>query len=132
MWEPDCPANHKPVSTGEETNQTAVAQNNLYSVGLNNRYGAPIYNFFVELLYQKKGLATPTEALEKVFKVPDDSEIVVSSVKWSAVNPNTLNFGGDWRISRNLVLNYDMRCIFNSNWKFQTFTPVVSVSCMMR
>ncbi len=120
-------------STGEQTTQQAIAQNTLYSVGLNLRYGGAIYNFFVEFLYEKKGLKTPVEALSQAFKVPNNNvEIVASSVKWSAVEPNTLNFGGDWRVSRNLILNYGMRCVFNNNWKFQTFTPVVSVSCMMR
>ena len=119
-------------TTGEQFEQQAVAQNNLYSVGVNIRYGGAIYNFFVELLYEKKGLKTPVEAIEKSFDVPEDQVIVASSVKWNVVQPNTLNFGGDWRISRNLIINYGMRCVFDSHWKFQTFTPVVSVSCMMR
>ncbi|MDP4256316.1 MAG: hypothetical protein Q8938_20105, partial [Bacteroidota bacterium] len=59
-------------------------------------------------------------------------EIVGSSVKWSVVEPTTLSFGGDWRISRNVILNYGMRCLFDAKWKFQTFTPVASISCMMR
>ncbi len=37
-------------STGEQTTQQAIAQNTLYSVGLNLRYGGAIYNFFVEFL----------------------------------------------------------------------------------
>ena len=120
-------------TTGEEINQQAIAQNNLYSLGFNIRYGGAIYNFFIEMLYEQKGLKTPVQALDNTFKVPDNNEeIEASSVKWNIVEPNTLNFGGDWRISRNLILNYGMRCVFSKAWKFQTFTPVVSVSCMMR
>ncbi|MBS1598992.1 MAG: hypothetical protein JST75_12280 [Bacteroidetes bacterium] len=118
--------------TGEQSTQQAVAENNLYSAGINIRYGGAIYNFFVELLYEKKGLKTPVQALEKTFTVPDSQQIVASSVKWNVVEPNTLNFGGDWRVNRNLILNYGMRCVFDSHWKFRTFTPVVSISCMMR
>ena len=92
----------------------------------------PSILFFVEFLYEKKGLKTPLEALTDVFKVSGNTEIVKSSVKWDVVHPNTLSFGGDWRISQSVVINYGMRCVFDNNWKFRTFTPVATISCMMR
>jgi hypothetical protein len=101
-------------------------------MGLNLRYGSSIYTFFVELLYERKGLKTPVEALNESFKTPGDFQIVSSSVKWDVVHPNTFSFGGDWRISRSVILNYGMRCVFDKDWKFTTFTPVATVSCMMR
>jgi hypothetical protein len=118
--------------TGESSTQQAVADNSLYSVGLNLRYGGSVYNFFVEFFYEKKGLKTPLEALNEVFTVPDNSLIPPSSVKWNVVHPNTFSLGGDWRIGRNVMLNYGMRFVYDVHWKFQTFTPVASVSCMMR
>jgi len=33
------------------------------------------------------------------------------------VHSYTINFGGDWRISRNVILNYGMRCVLNKNIK---------------
>jgi hypothetical protein len=121
------------TDTGEETEQIAIADNTLYTMGLNLRYGGSIYTFFVEFLYEKKGLKTPLEALNETFKVPgNEFEIVGSTVKWDVVHPNTLSFGGDWRISRSVIINYGMRCIFDDNWKFKTFIPVATISCMMR
>lgn len=119
-------------NTGEESIESAVADNNLFTVGLNLRYGGPLYNFFVEFLYEKKGLKTPLDALNDAFHSPAGFSIVESSVRWSVVHPNSLSFGGDWRISRNVIINYGMRCLFDKNWKFQTFTPVASIACMMR
>lgn len=120
-------------SSGEENVQQAVADNELWSAGVNFRYGGPIYTFFAEFLYERRGLKTPLEALSKSFAVPDeDFEIVSSSVKWTTVHPFTINFGGDWRMSRNVILNYGMHCVFDDHWKFQTFVPVATVSCMMR
>lgn len=120
-------------TSGEETVQQAVADNELWSLGLNVRYGGSIYTFFAEFLYERRGLKTPLEALNEVFKLSDNNqEIVSSSVKWTTLHPFTINFGGDWRISRNVILNYGMRCIFDDNWKFQTFIPVATISCMMR
>ena len=120
-------------STGEESFQKAVADNTLYTAGLNLRYGGSIFTFFIEILYEKKGLKTPTEALNDVFKVPNNGfEIVASSVKWDVVHPTTISFGGDWRVGRSVMLNYGMRCVFDNNWKFKTFIPVVTIACMMR
>jgi hypothetical protein len=118
--------------TGEEQSQKAVADNTLLTMGLNLRYGGSLYTFFVEFLYEKKGLKTPIEALGEVFKAPGNFEVIGSTVKWDVVHPNTLSFGGDWRISQSVVINYGMRCVFDEKWKFRTFTPIATISCMMR
>lgn len=118
--------------TGDETADKTIAKNNLYSMGLNLRYGGAIYTFFVELLYEYKKLSTPIEAVNQNYKIPGNVQIVGSSLKWDEVNPNTLTFGGDWRISQSVIINYGMRCVFDSKWSFKTFTPVATISCMMR
>jgi hypothetical protein len=120
------------TTTGEEASQKAIADNTLLTMGLNLRYGGSLYTFFVEFLYEKKGLKTPTEALGEVFKAPGNFEVVKSTVKWDVVHPNTISLGGDWRISQSVVINYGMRCVFDEKWKFRTFTPIATISCMMR
>jgi hypothetical protein len=120
------------TQTGEEQTELAVAENMLFTMGMNLRYGGPYFNFFAEFLYERKGLKTPTEALEKVFGTPTGFEVVGNTVKWDVVQPNTISFGGDWRFNRSVVLNYGMRCIFDRSWTFTRFIPVVSIACMMR
>lgn len=120
------------LSTGEEQTQKAVAANTLFSMGLNLRYGGSVYTFFAEFLYERKGLKTPLEALSDAFGTPDGFEVVGNSVKWDVVHPNTISFGGDWRISKSVIINYGMRCVFDNQWKFTTFTPIVTLACMMR
>lgn len=115
----------------EQTAQ-AVAENKLYSAGMNLRYGGPLYSFFVEFLYEKKVLKTPVQALKDVFTEPANMEVVSSSVKWNVVHPNSLSIGGDWRISQNVIINYGMRWILDVNGKSQAFIPVAGISCMMR
>jgi hypothetical protein len=119
-------------STGVETAQKVISKNSVFSMGMNLRYGGSIYTFFVEMLYEHKKLNTPGELLSKAYKTPGNAEVIGSSLKWDEVHPNTLTFGGDWRLSRSVIINYGMRCVFNSNWKFKTFTPVATISCMMR
>lgn len=122
----------KNTSTGDQTVQRAVADNTLHTAGLNLRYGGSVYTFFLEFLYEKKGLKTPVEALGEVFTAPTNFTVVNSSVKWDVVHPNTLSFGGDWRISQSVIINYGMRCVFDDKWKFRTFIPIATISCMMR
>lgn len=120
------------LATGEEKPHKAVASNTLLSMGANLRYGGALYTFFVEFLYEKKALKTPQKALEEVFTAADGFEVTGSTVKWDVVNPNTISFGGDWRIGRSVILNYGMRCVFDDRWKFTAFTPVVTLACLMR
>lgn len=122
----------KNLATGEEEPRKAVASNTLLSMGANLRYGGALYTFFVEFLYEKKALKTPQKALEEVFTAADGFEVTGSTVKWDVVNPNTISFGGDWRIGRSVILNYGMRCVFDNRWKFTAFTPVVTLACLMR
>src|SRR5688572_1304573 len=122
----------KDLSSGTETSQTALEMNYMYSMGLNLRYGGAIYTFFIEVLYEYKKLNAADEALTRAYKKPGNVQIIGSSLKWEAVHPNTFTFGGDWRVSRSVIINYGMRSVFDSKWKFKTFTPVATISCMMR
>lgn len=123
----------KNIASQEERPHTAVAGNRLFTMGINIRYGGPIYTFFAEILHEQKALNTPVEVINDAFKTPDGNFIIVpSSAKWNVVQPNTISIGGDWRMSRNLILNYGMRGVFNEQWKFTAFVPVATISCMMR
>jgi hypothetical protein len=122
---------HDEVNNTDET-ATAVAANRLYTFGVNLRYGGPIYSFFVEFLREAKSLKTPVDALNDAFTTPNGQVVVNSTVKWDIVQPYALNFGGDWRISRNVILNYGMRLVLNNNFKTTTFIPIANISCMMR
>ena len=118
--------------TNEETPDTTIASNKLFSLGLNFRYGGPVFNFFAEVIYEGKTLKTPVAAVNEVFKAPTGQSIITSTVVWDVVHPYTVNFGGDWRIGRNIVLNYGMRLVMDKNYKAVSFTPIANISCMMR
>ncbi len=118
--------------SGEENIQQAIAANKLFTLGINFRYGGPVFNFFAEFIREAKSLKTPIQALNDVLTVPDGKTVVTSTVKWDVVNPYIINFGGDWRISRNVMLNYGMRCVLDKNFKTVSFLPIANISCMMR
>jgi len=122
----------KDLGTGDESAANAIASNTVLSMGLNLRYGGSIYTFFVEILYEYKKYESPEEIVNKGFVVPANSQVVSNSLNWDVVQPNTLTLGGDWRISRSVAINYGLRGVFDKNWKFMTFTPIATISCMMR
>ena len=132
FYEEEVTFNLKDDGTGEEIPDTTIASNKLYTIGLNFRYGGPVFNFFAEVIYEGKSLKTPVDAVNEVFKAPGGSSIVTSTVMWDVVQPYTVNFGGDWRIGRNVVLNYGMRLVMDKNYKAVSFTPIANISCMMR
>lgn len=117
---------------GNQTTSTALARNNVFTAGVNFRYGGPVFNFFAEFFHERKGISTESEALEKSFKVPDGQTVLPNTIRWTNLFPTTISIGGDWRVSRSLVLNFGMRFIYDANWKFSAFNPVASVSCLMR
>jgi hypothetical protein len=88
-----------------EARKNAVTQQ--YLIGLNLRYGGPKFNFFVE-------------ALNRSSKSP------------LTLDNLTIAYGGDWRFSRNVMLSYGVRTIYDQAFRFRNLVPVVSISCMMR
>ena len=121
------------LNNNNTSTASAIASNKIYSLGVNVRYGNPLFNFFVEFLYETKQTKTAAESLNTAFRSSSPNlQIVPSSVKWTGLTPNNITIGGDWRMNRSVILNYGMRCIFDKNWKFNTFIPVATISCLMR
>jgi hypothetical protein len=121
------------VATNKKFAKTAYTQNNIYSLGINVKYGGPVYDFFIEFIKEGKNIKTVNEAFAKVAPViPTGNTLVANSLQWETLNPYTINVGGDWRISRNVALNFGIRGIYDNNFKKVSFTPIANVSCMMR
>ena len=118
--------------SGLDSTASTIAANRLISLGINFRYGGPIHNFFIEFIYEGKTLKTPIKAVNESFTVPNGKTIITSTLKWDIVHPYTFNMGGDWRISRNVVLNYGLRCVLDKNFKTVSFIPIANIACMMR
>lgn len=110
----------------------AVAKNTLISAGANLRFGGSTFSFFTEFFYERKGTRTASQALAKVFNAPAGKQVVNSTVHWDVVQPYTITFGGDWRVSRNILLSFGIRSVFDKNFKNTAVLPVATIGCMMR
>jgi hypothetical protein len=113
-----------------------ISDNNIFTIGLNYRYGGPIYNFFVEIINDVRRKNVLDDVVTSTFVSPTTGIPLPiadpATIKYSDIDPYTINVGGDWRISRNVILNYGIRCIFNSSFKATSFVPVANIACMMR
>ena len=123
--------------TLEETPKDTVVDNRLLTYGLNIRYGTPYFNLFFEYFTDIRNRDDNLEIIRgdgwrNDQGVSPDVIIVAESVAWNKQPVHSLTLGGDWRFSKNVMLNFGMRMEYDRNWKKQTFTPIVSVSCLMR
>ncbi len=121
------------LTTEEELQENAVVSTRLYTYGLNIRYGNAIVNFFTEFFIEQREFENVQSAFESTEITLDENvELVKSTLKWTGVSPYTWAVGGEWRASRNLMINFGMRMEYDKNWKQTTFQPIAAISCLMR
>ncbi|HRI27697.1 MAG TPA: hypothetical protein PK239_07495 [Chitinophagales bacterium] len=78
-----------------------------YLLGANLRYGNGRYNFFTEAFIQN------------FTRLPDKNSI-------------TFAFGGDFKLSRNVLLNFALRQRFSEKLSFKEIIPIANIICLMR
>lgn len=120
-------------STGEVVNQRVNILNQLISVGVNYRIGGPKFNFFTEVFINVRVRNDPQSGIQAFD--PENPEFIPieNSEKWTEINePYAVSIGGDWRTSRNVVINFGLKTAYNNNWKMTSFIPVATIGCLMR
>lgn len=100
-----------------DKNDVEDPMKSLFSYGFNFRFGSSKFNFFSEFLYSKT-----------------DNPIVLNTLNLNLSRTGfmSISYGGDWRLSRNVLLSYGVRTDYDQNIKFKNLIPVAGVSCMMR
>ncbi len=93
-----------------QTKKNELIDKNVSSIdgGMNMRYGNHRYNIFLEIFAP--------------FRIKEEEYLKEKFV----------SFGGDWRFSKNVILNYGVRFVYNAEYKLDNILPIVSLSCMMR
>ncbi len=104
-------------------------QKKIFSFGMNFRLGLPRFNFFIEGFYSKSAIPTFEEA-----KWTNDGAYGKQGRRKTALirKEVILAFGGEWRISNNVILNYGIRSVVDKNFRLRNILPLASISCMMR
>ncbi|MCB9082123.1 MAG: hypothetical protein H6555_10475 [Lewinellaceae bacterium] len=108
--------------------------------GVSYRYGNPKFNFFTEVAFETLGnYFDPTQ--EEMF---DEGEVFANNFAqdlgsgWLNFNNTgnrsqyTIAYGGDFRLSRNILLNFSLRTQFTGAMKMERLLPVANVICLMK
>lgn len=88
---------------------TASVTQETLGMGVNARYGNERVSFFTEYFYEEGS---------------DDTG--------NALRTSIVGYGGNWRFSSNVILNFALRTFYNSKGQLTNLTPFISISCMMR
>lgn len=96
---------------------TVNVSGNIVSMGMSIRYGGSKFNFFADLLYSQGNAQ---------FVLTDPG---LNLTQLSALS---ISYGGDWRLSRNVMLSYGVRTDYTKQMQFKNIIPVANLACMMR
>lgn len=109
-------------------------------LGISYRYGSLKYNFYVEGVFESLGNYFDPDQ-ENTF---DESETFAGKFAedlgsgWlnfnnsNRTNQYTIAYGGDFRLSRNILLNFALRTQFTKELKLTRLLPVANVVCLMK
>jgi len=113
-----------------------VGVNRNYMLGASYRFGNYKYNFFAELVRTKMNNIEDNGFLEEEqfanlraddigsawYQFAEGDE---SNVTW------TMSYGGDFKLSRNILLNFALRTELKGDFSFTRFLPVANIICLM-
>ncbi len=109
-------------------------------LGVSYRHGNPKFNFFMEFAYESLGnfLDQTQEEAFSEDEYFEDSYAEDLGSGWLNFNNDgsktqyTTAFGGDFKLSRNILLNFALRTQFTNEMKMDRLIPVANVICLMK
>jgi hypothetical protein len=108
--------------------------------GLNFRYGSQRYNFYAEVVYEILGnYFDPNQELafdeDEYFAGKYIEDIGSGWLDFNNTDTKTqytMAYGGDFKLSRNILLNFALRTQFTSDIKLTRLLPVANIICLMK
>lgn len=110
------------------------ANNDIY-LGTSFRHGADNYNFFTELIYTHKGNSKDNGFGEDEFFQDNYSEDLdigwIEFEEGQAAKSITMSYGGEFKLRRNILLNFALKTRMDGDFSFDKLIPVANVICVM-
>lgn len=113
-----------------------IGENRNFMLGLAYRYGSHKYNFFAEVVRTKMN-NVPDNGFseEEIFANLRSDDIGSAWYQYADGEESytnwTLAYGGDFKLSRNILLNFALRTELTKGFKFTRFLPVANIVCLM-
>ena len=114
-----------------------IGDNRDVMLGGSYRFGSHKFNFFGELVYEAlENYSTNGFSPEELFAskfAPDlDNGWYQYQEGLQAISRWTLTWGGDFRLSSGILLNFAIRTKLDEKFRFMKLIPVANVTCLMR
>lgn len=114
-----------------------IGKNNDLLIGASYRYGSERYNFFAELVMNR---------MQNMFENGFDDEEQFANLRapdlgqgWYMFEEGeerqtywTMSYGGDFKLSKNILLNFSLRTELNGDLSFKRFLPIANIICLMK
>ena len=119
---------------------TKIVDSSNKMFGLNFRYGSQRYNFYAEVVYEILGnYFDPNQELafdkDEYFSGKYIEDIGSGWLDFNNTDTKTqytIAYGGDFKLSRNILLNFALRTQFTSDIKLTRLLPVANIICLMK
>lgn len=114
-----------------------IGVNNDLMLGISYHFGGARFSFFGELVYESlKNLSENGFSEDELFASNFSEDIGGGWVKFAegieSVSQVSLTYGGNFRLSNGILLNFALRTRLDQNLKFKKLLPVANVTCLMR
>lgn len=119
---------------------TKIVDSSNKMFGLSYRHGSQKYNFYAEIVYEILGnYFDPNQE----FAFDEDEYFAGKYIEdigsgWLDFNNTdskiqyTMAYGGDFKLSRNILLNFALRAQFSKDIKLTRLLPVANIVCLMK
>jgi len=97
-------------------NIEADKRNSFFSGGINFRYGSHKFNYFSEIY---------------TADISNREENISESMQIINVSKYIAAIGGEWKVTRSVVLSYGIRLNLNESFNLTRITPSAGISCLM-
>ncbi len=114
-----------------------VGENQDFMTGVSYRFGGARFSFYGELAYESlrnfsaSGFSDDELFASKYIKDLDNGWVMFNE-PIESITRLTLTYGGDFRLSNGILLNFALRTKLDEKIKFKTLIPVANVTCLMR
>ncbi|MBX2817114.1 MAG: hypothetical protein KTR24_13995 [Saprospiraceae bacterium] len=114
-----------------------VGENTDLMLGLSYHFGGARFSFFTELIYESlENNSINGFSEDELFASNFSEDIGNGWIKFApgleAISQVTLTYGGNFRLSNGILLNFALRTRLDQNLKFKKLLPVANVTCLMR
>ena len=114
-----------------------VGQNTNFMLGTGYRFGGYRFSFYGELVYESlRNLSENGISEDEFFASKFSEDLGTGWIEFNepleSVSQWSLSYGGDFRLSNGILLNFALRTRLDQKFKFKKLIPVANVTCLMR